>query len=320
MGDPLVAERALAASSEATGTQRVTVVVPTRNAGSALQRLVEALAVQTVARNQFEVVIADDGSDDGSTRGLDSDQSWLTLTSGPPKNSYAARNRAAALAGGAALAFCDADCVPERDWLERGLHALEHADLVAGLVRFELPPRPAVWSLVDVDMFLDQERAVVSNTAATANLFVRRCVFEAVQGFDDSLPNQGDHDFVGRCVAAGATLAFARDAVVLHPPRRGARELLGKVWRVNYMHALRAGRAGRRPSRLRLRSWVPLVQTVRVRRSLNRSLGLDNRRLAEHGVRPRLRDNIRAVPVLYIVVPYLANVAQLAGFLAARRR
>jgi glycosyltransferase involved in cell wall biosynthesis len=320
MGDPLVGERGVTAHSGATDVREATVVVPTRNAGAALQRLVEALAVQTVPRDRFEVVVADDGSDDGSTFDLDRSDGWLRLSPGPPQNSYVARNRAAALARGGELAFCDSDCVPERDWLERGLCALERSDLVAGRVLFELPPRTSVWSLLDVDMFLDQERAVASNTAATANLFVRRSLFEAMQGFDDSLPNQGDHDFVGRCVAAGSTLAFASDVIVRHPPRGGARELLGKVWRVNYMHALRACRTGRRPTRLRVRSWVPFVQTARVRRSNHRSFGLDRRRLAEHGIRPTLLDNMRAVPVIYIVVPYIANAAQLAGFLAARQR
>jgi hypothetical protein len=65
---------------------------------------------------------------------------------------------------------------------------------------------------------------------------------------------------------------------------------------------------------------VPLVQTVRIRRSLDRSLGLDRRRLGEHGVRPTWRDNVRAAPIIYIVIPYVANVAQAAGFLASRRR
>jgi len=315
----LVAEAPTSSSVGNDDTPRATVVVPTRNAGGSLRALVRALGAQTLPRERFEVVIADDGSDDGSTRGLVT-KGWLTLSHGPPQNSYAARNRAASVARGAALAFCDADCSPEPEWLQRGLEALEHADVVAGLVRFELPPRPNLWSLLDVDMFLDQERAVASRAAATANLFVRRRVFDAVGGFDDSLPNQGDHDFVGRCVASGATLAFSRDAVVRHPPRRRASDLLGKVWRVNYMYAVRSSRAGRTPRRLRLRSWVPVVETLRIRRAARRSLGLDDARLAEHGIRPTWRDNVRAVPLIYLVIPYVANVAQAAGFLVSRRR
>jgi hypothetical protein len=49
-------------------------------------------------------------------------------------------------------------------------------------------------------------------------------------------------------------------------------------------------------------------------------LGLDDARLAEHGIRPTWRDNVRAVPLIYLVIPYVANVAQAAGFLVSRRR
>ena len=111
------------------------------------------------------------------------------VTSGPPLNSYAARNRAAALVRAPALAFCDADCRPDPTWLESGLASLERADIVAGLIRFVVPEHRTIWSLLDMDMHLDQARSVRVSRAATANLFVRRDVFDRLGGFDDSVPN-----------------------------------------------------------------------------------------------------------------------------------
>ena len=203
------------------GRLRASVIVPVRNGRRDLERLLDALAVQTIPRSDFEVVIADDGSTDGTTewlRELESD--WVRVTAGGPHNSYAARNRAVAISRSDVLAFCDADCVPVADWLERGLAALGNTDVAAGRVRFILPTRRTVWTLLDMDTSKDHEREVRNGTAETANLFLRRELFDRVGGFEETIPEFGDFDFAQRAVQSGATLSFANDVVVWHPTRR----------------------------------------------------------------------------------------------------
>src|SRR6185295_6604648 len=108
---------------------------------------------------------------------------------------YAARNRAARAARAETLAFCDADCLPEPDWLEKGIAAVEGdatGRVAAGRIRFVVPPRPTVWTLIDMDTTKDHRREVEIGNAETANLFVRREFFERLGGFDDSIPEHGD--------------------------------------------------------------------------------------------------------------------------------
>jgi glycosyltransferase involved in cell wall biosynthesis len=311
--------RVVASQREEASQLAVSVIVPVRDGGIDLPELIASLRAQTLPRRDFEVLIADDGSSDGATARLPHENGWLSVLAGPRRNPYAARNRAAARARGRVLAFCDVDCRPEPDWLERGLAGLERAEVVAGLVRFVRPSRLTAWSLVDMDTFLDQERTVRTGGAVTANLFVGRTLFERVGGFDGTLANGGDQEFVRRCVADGARLAFERDAVVAHPTRDRARELLGKVWLVNRRHAAREARAGRRPGRLALRSLVPLVQQLRSRARTGRSIGLDRSRLGESGVEPSLWDQARALPIIYLLMPYLATAAQARGWVDGRR-
>ena len=295
------------------------VIVPVRNPGPDLPRLLDALARQDIPSHRFEVIVADDGSTDGVAEAVAFRRGWVQVSAAAPMNSYAARNRAAGLARGPVLAFCDADCIPESSWLSRGISMLERCDVVAGRVRFLVPTKTTIWTLLDMDGNLDQERATQSGHAVTANLFLRRELFERSGGFDDSLPEHGDYEFVSRCVDGGAYLVFGGDVVVEHPTRDGARPYLRKLWIMNRWYAVRESRAGRRPFLTRIRSWVPLAHTIRSRRFVGKSLLLDRARLAEHGIRPRLRDDLVALPLLYVLQPYLACFAQLIGWWQGRR-
>jgi GT2 family glycosyltransferase len=298
----------------------VSVVVPVRNDRRAyLRGLIAALERQTMPRERFEILIGDDGSTDGSTDGLDTEDGWIRVLKGPPRNSYAARNRAARAARAQVLAFVDSDCEPEPEWLEAGLAALADADAAAGMIRFIVPERRTVWTLVDMDSTKDHEREVAQDTAETANLFVRRELYERVGGFDDTIPEHGDFDFALRCVEAGGRLIFAPEAVAWHPTKDEARPFLKTVWIMHRWYAAREVRAGRRPLGLKLRWWVPFLLHARWRLRSGRSFGLDRHWLGQHGVVPRFWDNFRAVPVLYVLLPYLQGAAQLRGWFDGRR-
>jgi glycosyltransferase involved in cell wall biosynthesis len=305
----------------ASGSSQVlaSVIVPVRNGRRDIPQLLEALRAQTLHRERFEIVIGDDGSTDGWTEAIAAENGWLRVAPGPPLNSYAARNRAVRASRAPVLAFCDADCRPEPGWLEGGLEALERTDLAAGRIRFIVPTPRTVWTLLDMDGTKDHERQAEQGTAETANLFLRRDVYDRLGGFDDTLPEHGDFDFVERCVGAGLRLEYAPEAVVWHPARERARPFLRALWVYNRWYAARESRAGRKPENLKLRWWVPVAQTLRSRWRSRRSLGLDRRWLGANGVEPGVGETLRALPLLYLLVPYLKDAAQLRGWWDGRR-
>lgn len=294
--------------------------MPVRNGRPFVEALVAALEGQTLGTSTFELVLADDGSTDGTLEWLEERRApWIRVVPGPPRNSYAARNRAVAASRAPVLAFCDADCVPEPQWLERGLAALEHADLVAGRIRFILPERRTVWTLLDMDTSKDHEREVRNATAETANLVLRRSLFDAIDGFEDEIPEFGDFDFVQRAVSHGADLVYAPDVVVWHPTRDRARPFLRAQWIYSRGYGVREGRAGRIPQDLRLKALVPVVSVWRTRRWWGRTVGPDRRWLGANDVVPTWREDLVALPLMYVVLPYLRAVAQLVGWLDGRR-
>jgi len=124
-----------------------------------------------------------------------------------------ARNAGAAATSAPLLAFTDADCFPAAGWLAAGAGALERADLVQGAVRPERPPGP-------FDRTLWVERR--SGLWESANLLVRRELFQALGGFEEwVVPGIGkafgEDMWLGwRAFRAGASLGFAPDALVEH--------------------------------------------------------------------------------------------------------
>jgi glycosyltransferase involved in cell wall biosynthesis len=297
----------------------VSVITPVRNRSDYLRTLLDALAEQTVPREQFEVIVADDGSTDGCTDGIETDDGWIRVVHGPPLGSYGARNLAAALARAPVLAFIDSDCKPDPRWLESGLAALETADAAAGQIRFLLPERYTPWTLVDIEATKDSEKQVRWGNAETANMWLRRDLFERLGGFDDTLPEHGDFDIAERVVAGGATLVYAPDALAWHPTRDSARAVLRMLWVMNRWYAVRVSRAGKRPVALKLRCLVPLVPTARARLRYGSSIGLDRPRLRENGIEPTLRDELLAFPLNYLLLPYLRVAAQARGWWEGRK-
>jgi glycosyltransferase involved in cell wall biosynthesis len=304
---------------ERRSAMKASVIVPVRNGSSVLPRLMAALDRQTLPRESFEVIVGDDGSSDGGTDGIETADTHVRVAVGPPLTSDAARNRAASLARSDVLAFCDADCIPAPSWLEAGISALDTADLVGGFIGAINQGGPTLWTLLDLDTWLDQERMIRWGSVSTQNLFVRRELFEQVGGFDEALHYFGDYEFAWRSTAAGGRLVFSRDAVVTTSTYDDRRSFFRKAWAVNHAYGWYEGTKGVKPAKSKLREWVPVVQTLRSRRRSGTSVLLDRKCLAQNGMRSSALQDLLALPIQYLVLPYLACVGQLVGWRQGRR-
>lgn len=189
-------------------------IIPARDAAGTLGAALAALAEQdTTAR--FEVLVVDDGSSDATVAVAESAPVPVTVVQGGGRGPAAARNAGAAAATGRVLAFTDADCVPEPGWLSAGLRALEDAELVQGPV---LPPEGAELGPFDRFIWVEREHGLYE----TANLLLRRDLFERLGGFESVLvPRRGielgEDVWLGwRARRAGARTTFAGDALVRH--------------------------------------------------------------------------------------------------------
>lgn len=249
---------------------QVSVIIPTYRDWSGLAQCLAALRQQTLPAECFEIVVV---NDDAAAAPADFDLHGATLLHEPRGYSYAARNAGLAVARAPLLAFTDADCIPEPQWLRAGL-AVCAADasvaLAAGQVRVLTPARRSLATDAEQVLAFRQQDHVRDGRAVTANLFVRRSVFDQIGPFDASLQSMGDFDFTGRATAAGLKLVYAADAVVAHPARATLGALLRKNRRVagGYrqrefdhagLHGLSRWRAIARLARPRPRYWWRLL-------------------------------------------------------------
>lgn len=212
---------------------RLSVIVPHYRDLKGLNLCLEALARQTWSE-PFEIVVADNNSPEGEAAVAAAIAGRAKLVVVTEKGAGPARNGGVAASSGEILAFTDCDCVPEPQWLEEGMGALQRADFVGGGVRVlvEDPKRVTPVEAFERVFAFDMRRyAEQEGFAGSGNLFVSRRVFDAVGGFRAAVSE--DRDFSWRAAAAGYRLAYCDDARVGHPARRTWDELVGKWARIN---------------------------------------------------------------------------------------
>lgn len=213
---------------------RVSAIIPARNAATTLGRTLEALADQDLDES-YEVIVVDNGSTDGTADLAERSSGRITVIRQDNEGPAAGRNRGVAAAGGRALAFTDADCVPDRAWLRIGLTAIDdHHDLVQGRV---MPDPDAPRGPFDRSLSVERDTGLYQ----TANLFVTREAFVRAGGFQSWVAPTSDAPFgedvlFGWCVLrAGGQASFAPQALVHHAVfPRNAKAFVREHWRRQY--------------------------------------------------------------------------------------
>ncbi len=169
-----------------TSSPFVSVIIPVFNDAERLRLCLQALERQSYPRDRYEVVVVDNGSDDDLQPVVDPYKQVVLLRERRP-GSYAARNAGIAKAKGDILAFTDADCIPDRQWIALGAArflAADNCGLVAGQIElfFQNPSQPTAVELYDSIKigFPQAEFVAESHYGATANLFTSKAIVEAV--------------------------------------------------------------------------------------------------------------------------------------------
>ncbi len=234
---------------------RVSVIIPIYNGETDIPGLLETIAQQNYPADRVEYLLIDNNSNDRTPELLTTAVEQLTpkglnlryLSENEIQSAYAARNRGIRVAVGEILAFTDADCRPDFNWLTEIVKpfAQDNIALVVGEIQ-ALPGETWLEQYAERVQMMSQKWLVehpFSPYGQTANLALRREAIAKVGLFRPYLTSGGDADLCWRIQSqTPGQLAYAPTAIVYHRHRNNLRDFY-QQWRRygssnRYLHEL----------------------------------------------------------------------------------
>ena len=290
----------------------VSVIIPARDAAAVIEAPLRGLDRQTAPRERFEVIVVDDHSRDSTGEAARRHPGTRVVRTDAVRGPGGARNRGIAEARGELLAFLDDSCVPDPDYIERGLArfaAEPELTILAARITTLLPSRPNLAQLLDAARYFNQEAYVRNGYAGAGASWVRAGPVREVGGFNERLPHHGGEDLelYRLLTSRGASIAYAPEVHETHPARSRLRDLAAKSYRVG-----RAAPAIRRNARAPLPGPALLTRPWRV---LPRPGVRGIERLRARGVSPGPLTRAALVVCQYLFLQLPISVGEAVGFL-----
>lgn len=204
----------------------ISVIVPTFNNRRVLEKTLEALQVQTFPAKDYEIVVADDGSTDGTAEMVQtaSGRAPIRYLAQAHAGRSAARNLAARAARGRILLFVDSDI-----WAMPELLAAHHRHYPPGVRNLGVQGRSLTHPDTRVTTFMKAKEITPDLTVRrrrnlspmhiiTRNFSILREEFQAAGGFDEAFTGYGweDIELAMRLRSRGVTFEYEPDALAYH--------------------------------------------------------------------------------------------------------
>lgn len=197
-------------------TTRVSIIIPAFNEARMIGKCLDSLTRLDFPRDQFEVILVDNGSEDATVQIAQSfaDRLNLTILEKYAVKISALRNLGANSARGEILAFLDADCLPPSTWLTDIL-ALASIDGAGVVGAHYVLPEDSTWVGRTWHVYQEAPKAGDVSHVPAGDLVMRREDFQRVRGFDESIQTNEDYELCDRVRKAGMPVrAFPKIGVV----------------------------------------------------------------------------------------------------------
>ena len=166
----------------------ISVVVPFHNSERTLATCIESLLTQEDSGSSYEIIVIDNRSPDASAQ-IARRYEGVTLLEEQTPGAYAARNTGIAHANGRLIAFTDADCVVDPDWLRSIIEGMKDPQTAVLLGHCRYPDHAtrtlkllAAYENTKTDYVIGRCQAA-HHFAYCNNMAVRASVFEELGPF-----------------------------------------------------------------------------------------------------------------------------------------
>jgi len=201
------------------------IIIPTYQRTEPLRRCLEGITRLDFPRNNFEVIVVDDGSPVSPEEILlpFTDCLEIILLNSSHAGPAAARNKGAARANGEFLVFTDDDCIPVPDWLKTYSKWFADApdSLMGGAVINGFPENACSSASQLLSDYLYGYYNSERNSARflmSCNMAVKKELFKMSGGFDTDFHRAGGEDraFCSNWLSHGYPMIYVPEAVVVH--------------------------------------------------------------------------------------------------------
>ncbi|MFN6571205.1 glycosyltransferase [Dendronalium sp. ChiSLP03b] len=228
---------------------KVSVVVPIYNGELDLPELINCLLAQTYPNDRVEYLLVDNSSRDQTaviiqTAVQNANSQGINicyLSENKIQSSYAARNTGIRASTGEIIAFTDADCRPQPEWLYALVQAFAEPTIgfVGGTI-VALPGKTIFENYAERRKILSHKDTALHPFlpyAAGANLAIRRKTLQEIGLFRPYLTTGGDADICWRIQRQSSwQCSFAEQAVLWHRHRPSLWELRKQFRRYGRSH------------------------------------------------------------------------------------
>ena len=209
----------------------ISVIIPHLNQPGQLGTCLRSLAAQNYDLTEVEIIVVDNGSRELPTE-ICRPYANVQLASEETPGPGPARNKGIGISRAPILAFIDADCIADGNWLQAIADAFRNpaTEVIGGDVRIALADSSRMTMLEayeSIYAYRQQEYIERQGFSGTGNLAMRRAVHQKVGPFA-GIGVAEDREWGQRATAIGTTIAYWPPMKVFHPARKTFAELRAK--------------------------------------------------------------------------------------------